>query len=43
MNNRRRNLVLALVLFVAWVGGLAWMARVAGERPQSRAGARPTP
>lgn len=33
MNRLRRNFLLALLLFVAWVGALAVMARVSGERP----------
>lgn len=36
MNPRRRNFAVALVLFFAWVGGLAFMAGFSGERPRSQ-------
>lgn len=36
MNRLRRNFVLALLLFAAWVGTLAVMAGVAGEPPRAR-------
>ena len=41
MNRLRRNFVLALLLFVAWVGVLAVMAGVAGEPPRARGVANP--
>ena len=36
MNPPRRNFLLALILFFAWVGGLALMASYSGERPRPR-------
>ena len=36
MPTRRRNFILALILFAAWVGALGWMATVSGERPRPR-------
>jgi len=36
MNPRRRNFAIALVLFFAWVGGLAFMASYSGERPRAK-------
>ena len=41
MTHHRRNFVLALILFAAWVGALGVMAGVSGERPhlKNRAGA----
>ena len=34
MNRHHRNFSLALILFFAWVGGLALMAGYSGERPR---------
>lgn len=39
MNRPRRNFVLALILFLAWVGGLALMAGTSGERPRAKVAA----
>lgn len=36
--NRRRNLILALTLFLVWVGFLAFMARFSAERPRAVGG-----
>ena len=35
MSRPRQNFVLALTLFVVWVGFLAWMARYSAERPRA--------
>ena len=43
MNPPRRNFLLALFLFLAWVGGLAWMASTSGERPQAKPAPVDTP
>ena len=39
MTRPQRRFALALVLFAAWVGVLAYMAGTSGERPQARASA----
>ena len=41
MNHLRRNFVLSLILFAAWVGALAVMAGVSGEPPRVKGVAAP--
>ena len=39
MSRPRQNFVMALVLFLVWVGFLAWMAKFSAERPRAAAAA----